>query len=68
MWLGLRFESSADSSQGLDITGIEKVQVLQFVGDNVDHNVATLDGKRTFDGLGTKQFIIAASTPGENLN
>lgn len=30
----------------------------QFVGDNVDHNICTLDGKRTFHGMG----ILAAST------
>ena len=60
----LRFESSAAASQGIDIPGIEKGQVLQFVADNVDHNVATLDGKGTFHGMG----IIAASTPGKKLN
>jgi len=32
----------------------------QFAADNVDHNVATLDGKGTFHGMG----IIAMSTPG----
>ncbi len=31
----------------------------QWVADNVDHNVATLDGKGTFHGMG----IIAVSTP-----
>lgn len=31
----------------------------QWVADNVDHNIATLDGKGTFHGMG----IISASTP-----
>jgi len=33
----------------------------QFVADNVDHNVATLDGKGTFHGMG----LIAVSTKTE---
>ena len=33
--------------------------VTQFVADNVDHNIATIDGKGTFHGMG----IIAISTP-----
>ena len=33
---------------------------VQFVGDNADHNVATLDGHNTFHGMG----IIAAVIPG----
>ena len=32
----------------------------QYVGDNVDHNLATLDGSNTFHGMG----MIAAITPG----
>lgn len=31
----------------------------QWVADNVDHNIATLDGQNTFHGMG----IIAVSTP-----
>ena len=34
------------------------VKFTQFVADNVDHNVATLDGKGTFHGMG----IISIST------
>ena len=33
--------------------------VTQWVADNVDHNICTLDGKNTFDGM----VVIAASTP-----
>ncbi len=33
---------------------------VQYVADNVDHNVATLDGKGTFHGMG----IIMTVTPG----
>jgi hypothetical protein len=35
-------------------------QVIHHVADNVDHNIATLDGHGTFHGMG----IIAAVTPG----
>ena len=31
---------------------------ITFVGDNVDHNIATLDGKETFHGMG----VVAAVT------
>ena len=34
----------------------------QWVGDNVDHNVGTLDGRGTFHGMG----IIAVSSPTDN--
>ena len=36
---------------------------IQFVADNVDHNIRTLDGLDTFHGMG----IIAALTPWTNL-
>jgi hypothetical protein len=32
---------------------------VQYVADNADHNLCTLDGKGTFHGMG----IIAAITP-----
>lgn len=38
----------------------ESHHFLQYVADNVDHNVRTLDGYNTFHGMG----IIAAVTPG----
>ena len=36
---------------------------IQFVADNVDHNIRTLNGLDTFHGMG----IIAALTPRTNL-
>ena len=36
----------------------EKPAFTQWISDNVDQNIATLDGKSTFHGMG----IIAAST------
>lgn len=45
-----------------DINNHSKVSsnsFVQWVRDNVDHNLATLDGKKTFHGMG----IIAAATP-----
>ena len=32
---------------------------IQWVGDNIDHNINTIDGKDTFCGMG----VIALSTP-----
>ena len=36
--------------------------LVQYMADNVDHNVRTLDGEGTFHGMG----IIATITPGTN--
>ena len=44
----------------IDILG----QSLLFSGDNVDHNVITLDGKGTFHGMG----MIAAITPEKQVS
>ena len=37
---------------------------IQFVGDNLDHNINTIDAASDFHGMG----IIAISTPGEKTN
>ncbi|CAG2201846.1 unnamed protein product [Mytilus edulis] len=55
-----KFESSAALTQGVDIPGEICNSFIQFVADNVDHNVRTLDGNNTFHGMG----IIAGITPG----
>ena len=44
----------------VDILG----QSLFFAGDNVDHNIITLNGKGTFHGMG----MIAAITPGKQVS
>ncbi len=51
---------AAAASQGMDIPGITPGHFVQYVADNVDHNVRTLDGFNTFHGMG----IIATVTPG----
>ena len=58
------FEMSAACSHGTDIPGISPDHSLQYVADNADHNVRTIDGLGTFHGMG----IIAAVTPGVKLN
>ena len=55
-----RFEMSAACSQSTAIPGITPGNFTQYVADNADHNVRTLDGLGTFHGMG----IIAALTPG----
>ena len=54
------FEGSAAVTQGTDIPGYTPDSFIQYVADNVDHNVRTLDGLGTFHGMG----IIATVTPG----
>lgn len=55
-----KYERSATATQGTDITGYTPGRFVQYVADNVDHNVRTLDGTGTFHGMG----IIATITPG----
>ena len=53
------FQSSAAVTQGTDILGFTPGRFIQFVADNVDHNIRTLDGLNTFHGM----RIIAGLTP-----
>ena len=54
-----QFERSAALSYGTDIPNFIS-QFVQYVADNVDHNIRTLDGNDTFHGMG----MITAITPG----
>lgn len=56
----IKFERSAAVSEGTDIPNLEKGTFVQYVADNVDHNIRTLDGHNTFHGMG----MIAVVTPG----
>lgn len=60
LFLGTESESNAAVSQGLDIPGDLSQNFIQCVGDNVDHNLRTLDRNNTFHGMG----IICGITPG----
>ena len=62
-----RFEMHAACSLAPDVLGGDidiLSQSLLFAGDNVDHNIITLDGKGTFHGMGK----IAALTPGKEVS
>ena len=55
-----KFERNAAVSQGTTIVDkIDDSSFIQFVADNVDHNIRTLDGLNTFHGMG----MIASVTP-----
>ena len=54
-----KYERCATLNQGLDIPGFFPGQFVQYVADNVDHDIRTLDGSGTFHGMG----IIAVVTP-----
>ncbi len=56
----MRYSWSAADSQRTKILGYSQGHYIQYVADNVNHNVATIDGAGTFHGIG----IIAAVTPG----
>jgi len=55
-----KYEQSAALTNNTEIPGYTHGQFIQFVADNVDHNIRTIDGYGTFHGMG----IIAAATPG----
>ena len=54
------FEKNSTLSLGTDIPSFTPSQFVQYIADNVDHNIQTLDGNDTFHGMG----MIAAVTPG----
>ena len=56
-----KFEQNAAANQGTKISGLT-TKCIQYVGDNVDHNIQMLDGHDTFHGMG----IIATVTPSTN--
>jgi hypothetical protein len=49
-----KFVSSAviSSKQDLVSCSLDESHCLQFVADNVDHNINTIDGNNTFHGMG----------------
>ena len=55
----LNYQQSASVSQGLDLSEFFPGQWMQYIADNVDHDIRTIDGRNTFHGMG----IIAAVTP-----
>lgn len=55
----MKYERSAAVVQGTEIPGYSEEHHIEYIADNVDHNVATIDGTGTFHGMG----IIAAVTP-----
>jgi len=55
-----RYERSAAVALGTDIPNYRPEQVIQYMADNVDHNIRTIDGLNTFHGMG----MIASVTPG----
>ena len=54
-----KFEVSAADAQDKEVPGFTPGQFVQFIADNVDHNVRTLDGANTFHGMS----IIAVRSP-----
>ena len=61
----LRYETNgANTSSAQIISGRKDCSnvFLQFVGDNVDHNIQTLDGRDTFHGMG----MISIESPAQN--
>ncbi|GFO01444.1 hypothetical protein PoB_002794900 [Plakobranchus ocellatus] len=58
------FEQCAASNQSTYLSGGSSDSFIQFVADNVDQDLRTLEDLRTFHGMG----IIGAATPNEKLS
>ena len=59
-----KFERSAALNQGTDLQiETNSKQFVQYIADNVDHDLRTLNGLGTFHGMG----IMAAITPKTEL-
>ena len=48
-----RYKRCASMNQGLDIPGFPPGKFVQYVADNVDHDIRTTDGCDTFHGMGS---------------
>ena len=59
-----KYERSAAVSEGFKIPNLSDENFLQYVADNVDHNIGTIDGHNTFHGMG----MIATITPGTSYS
>ena len=55
-----KFEHSAAVTQSIDIPNHTPANFIQFLAENVDHNIQTIDGNSTFHGMG----MIPMVTPG----
>ena len=55
-----RYEQSAALSHGTDLEGVATNSCIQFVADNVDHNIRTLDGTGTLHGMGMAVAVTPA--------
>ena len=55
----IQFERSAAVTEGTDTPHFREWTFVQYVADNVDHNIRTLDGLNTFHGMG----MIVEGTP-----
>ena len=57
-------QSVVQTDEG-DLNDDNRNSFLQFAGDNVDHSLATLDGKGTFHGMGIILTIIIGPDRGD---
>ena len=55
-----KYEVASATNWDIELEKDRIDQTVQFVADNVDHNIGTIDGHNTFHGMG----IIATITPG----
>ena len=60
----IKFERNAAVTQGTDIPGFESGHFVQYIADNVDHNIRIIDGMNIFHGMG----MTAATTPATKRN
>jgi len=58
----LKFERSSATTSNTELP-VEANSFVQYVADNADHNLCTLDGRGTFHGMGIIAAVANSSKP-----
>ena len=53
----LKFKQAVETYESIDDLLQNDEATTTFVADNIDHNIATLDGRETFHGMGVITVI-----------
>jgi len=54
-------------TEGLQIPNISSDNFVQYIADNVDHNVRTIDGRNTFHGMGIMATVIPGTASATSI-
>ena len=64
----LKFKQTVVTNESIDELLQNDEGFATFIADNIDHNIATLDGRGTFHGMGVIAVIMKKEQRGEEDN